>query len=407
MEEKGKEKKYFGLSKNAFVFGFVSMLNDFSSEITVRTLPLFLSNVLGVKTSIIGLIEGIADTTATLLKIFSGYISDKIGKRKKLVTIGFTLSSLSKPLLYFANSWLMVLIIRFMDRVGKGIRSSPKDALIAESSSKADRGKSFGFNRAADPMGAVLGLIMASALLYMTSKGVGLLTADTYRKLVLISTIPALGSVFLIVFFIKDINKPSSKNATMPSFNIREFDKSFISFLIILLIFTLGNSSDAFLLLKAQNSGMTVLNIFIMLAIFNFVTSVFSLISGKLSDKIGRSKLIITGWVVYSVIYLGFAFAQSTSHVFILYVLYGIYYGCTDGVAKAFIADIVPANKRGTAYGLYNGAIGIMAFPASFLAGLMWQYIGMSSTFIFGSVLAVLASFLMVKLTRKGYDIQE
>ncbi|WP_322412895.1 MFS transporter, partial [Clostridium perfringens] len=196
------------------------MLNDFSSEITVRTLPLFLANVLGVKTSIIGLIEGIADTTATLLKIFSGYISDKIGKRKNLVTIGYGLSTLSKPLLYFANSWFFVLIIRFMDRVGKGIRTSPKDALISESSSKINRGKSFGFNRAADQLGAVLGLLGASLLLYLTSKGIGTMTANIYKKLVFISTIPALFSVLLIILFIKDVKKPEGKSTIMPSFRL-------------------------------------------------------------------------------------------------------------------------------------------------------------------------------------------
>jgi MFS family permease len=401
------EKKYFGLSKNAFVFGFVSLLNDFSSEITIRTLPLFLSSVLGVKTSIIGLIEGVADTTATLLKIFSGYISDKIGKRKKLVTIGYGLSALSKPLLYFASSWAWVLVIRFMDRVGKGIRTSPKDALIAESSSKEDRGKAFGFNRAADPFGAVLGLMVAAVLIYMTDKGIRTMTASMYKKLVLISTIPALASVLLIALFIKDVKKPEGRRSAIPSFNLKEFDETFINFLIILLIFTLGNSSDAFLILRAQNLGMSVINIFIMLAIFNFVTSAFSLISGKLSDKVGRSKLIVTGWIVYALIYLGFAFAKNTSHVFVLYVLYGIYYGCTDGVAKAFIADIVPSNKRGTAYGLYNGAIGLMAFPASFVAGLIWQYMNISATFIFGSLLAIIASVMMINLTKKGFKVQE
>lgn len=285
-----KDKKYLGLSKNNFAFGFVSMLNDFSSEITVRTLPLFLANVLGVKTAIIGLIEGIADTTATLLKIFSGYISGKIGKRKKLVTIGFGLSALSKPLLCFANSWVYVLIIRFLDRVGKGIRTSPKDALISELSSKEDRGKSFGFNRAADPLGAVLGLLGAALLLYMTSKGIGSMTVGIYKKLVLISTIPALCSVLLIVLFIRDIKKPEGKSAIMPSFRLKDFDKTFIYFLVILLIFTLGNSSDAFLVLRAQSLGMSIFYIFIMLTLFNFVASVVSLISGKLSDKFGRNR---------------------------------------------------------------------------------------------------------------------
>ena len=299
-----KEKKYLGLSKNAFVFGFVSMLNDFSSEITVRTLPLFLANVLGVKTSIIGLIEGIADTTATLLKIFSGYISDKVGKRKHLVAIGFGLSALFKPLLYFANSWFFVLIIRFMDRVGKGIRTSPKDALIAESSSKKDRGKSFGFNRAADPLGAVLGLLGAALLLYLTSRGIGTMTDSIYRKLVLVSTIPALCSVLLIILFIKDIKKSEGRSALIPSFRLKDFDKAFIKFLVILLIFTLGNSSDAFLVLKAQTLGMSIFYIFIMLSIFNFVTSVVSFMSGSLSDKFGRKKLIIVGWIVYALIYL-------------------------------------------------------------------------------------------------------
>jgi MFS family permease len=398
MPEPPRPKRFFGLSRNVFVFGFVSLLNDLSSEITIRTLPLFLANVLGVKTSIIGLIEGIADSTSTLLKMVSGWLSDKFQKRKPLVLAGYALSSFSKPLFYFAMTWPFVLLLRFLDRVGKGIRTSPRDALIADSTDLEHQGRAFGYNRAMDPVGAVFGLLAAAAFVTLAGLGTAVLTRSTYQTLVLIAAVPASISVLLIIFFIKD-QPPQTVKHDRPRLSLKGFDRRFKIFLAINVVFTLGNSSDAFLILRSQQLGLSLIEIFIMLAMFNLTTSLVSFPAGVLSDKIGRHKVIIAGWLIYGLIYLGFAVARSGWQVWVLFTLYGFYYGATEGVAKALVADVVPhSDKRGTAYGLYNAAVGVSAFPASLIAGVLWQSIGPAAPFLFGSVLALGAMVAMTVL---------
>ncbi|MHB0886487.1 MAG: MFS transporter [Bacillota bacterium] len=398
MEQKPDERRFFGLGQNVFVFGFVSLLNDLSSEITVRTLPLFLADVLGVKTGIIGLIEGVADSTATILKIFSGWFSDKVGKRKPLALGGFSLSALSKPLLYFAASWPFVLVMRFLDRVGKGIRTSPKDALIADSTHKGNMGRAFGYSRAMDPLGGVIALLLAASVVTFGHQGMVAMTRPTYQTLVLIAVVPALLSVALIALFVQDVT-PTTKRA-VPKLSLAGFDTRFRSFLGIIIVFTLGNSSDAFLVLRAQQLGLSLVQIFLMLAAFNVITSASSVPAGVLSDKFGRQKVIIGGWLLYGLIYLGFAFARAGWQVWMLYALYGLYYGLTDGVGKALVADVVPSEKRGTAYGLYNAAVGVSALPASLIAGVLWQKINPSAPFAFGAVLAIGATLAMAVLVR-------
>ncbi len=400
------QKNFFGLSQNVFVFGFVSMLNDLSSEITVRTLPLFLANVLGVKTSIIGLIEGVADSTATLLKLFSGWISDKLGTRKPLVTGGYGLSALSKPFLYLAATWPAVLVIRFLDRVGKGVRTSPRDALIADSTKKSELGKAFGYSRAMDPLGAVVGLLIAALLVYFGHRGMVNMTRGTFQTLVLISIVPAFIALALIIFFVKDL-KPGEgvdgevkAKAKAPSLSMRGLDSRFKTFLGIMILFTLGNSSDAFLILRAQNLGLSIVEIFVMLALFNLLTTVVAYPAGVLSDRFGRVRVIIVGWLVYALIYLGFGFASAGWQVWLLYVLYGIYYGATEGVEKALVADVVSSEKRGTAYGLYSAAVGLSALPASLIAGILWQKLGPASPFIFGAALSFMAMIALMAFVR-------
>ncbi len=392
------EKKIFGLSRNVFVFGFVSLLNDFSSEITVRILPLFLSNVLGVKTAVIGLIEGIADSTATLLKMFSGWFSDKVGRRKPLVFAGYALSSLSKPLFFFANSWPFVLVLRFLDRVGKGIRTSPKDALIADSTDERNQGRAFGYSRTMDPLGAVLGLLTAAGLIALGGAAVKIMTRGAFRQLVLLSAIPAIVGVVLVAVLIRDKGRPTGTRA-FPSLSLKGYDGRFRAFLGIMVLFTLGNSSDAFLILRSQQLGLSLVQILLMLAMFNLVTTLVSYPAGVLSDRIGRPKVIIAGWLVYGLIYLGFAFADRSWQVWTLYTVYGAYYGATEGVARALVADVVKeSGKRGTAYGLYNAAVGISALPASFVAGLLWQKIGPAAPFLFGAALSLLAAVALAFL---------
>jgi MFS family permease len=384
--------RIWGLPKNVFFLGFVSLFTDFSSEVAIRSLPLFLSNVLGVKASIIGLIEGIADSTATLLRLLSGWISDKIGKRKVLVTLGYGLSSFVKPFLYFATSWPYVLTIRFLDRVGKGIRTSPRDALIADSCLGEERGRAFGFNKAMDPLGAVAGLVGAALLVYYSQGGMINLTRATYQNLVLLAIIPGFISFFLLLTLVNDVAHATPKAAEAKAGSeASRFDSNFKRYLAVMVFFTLGNSSDAFLMLRAQNLGMAIGEIFALLAAFNLVSSLFSYPAGRLSDKVGRKTLISIGWLIYAGVYLGFALATNTIHIWMLYIVYGVYEGLTAGVEKAFVADLVPPEVRGTAYGLFNTAIGFSALPSSLIAGILWQEIGPAAPFVFGAILAFMA----------------
>lgn len=389
-----------GLDRNVKVLGLVSLLNDLSSEVTVRTLPLFLANVLGVGTAIIGLIEGVAETTATLLKIVSGYLSDRLGRKKTLTLWGYGLSGFTKPLLYFADTWGLVLAVRFADRVGKGIRSAPRDALIAEVTPQAQRGRAFGFNRAMDKLGAVIGLVLAAWVLSIMQSD-GALTRSGYQALVLLAVIPGIATVFILAAGVREPASSQANAAGGLGINIlvwKNLDSRFKFFLAIVVLFTLGNSSDAFLMLRAQTVGFSTMKIFLLVAAFSLTISISSLPAGILSDRLGRSELIIAAWLMYSLIYLGFAIATAAWHVAVLYILYGFYYGAFQGAASALVADLVPSDRRGTAYGLFNAAIGVAAFPASLIAGLLWQWFSPSAPFYFGAALAFLAVCLLLRI---------
>ncbi len=372
---------------------------DISSEMVINILPLFLSNVLGVKTNIIGVIEGVAEATASILKVFSGWISDKLRGRKWIAVAGYAISALSKPFFYIANSWGVVAGVRWADRLGKGIRTAPRDALVADSIKPEQRGLAFGFHRAADTGGAVIGLLIATLAVWLAQSSSQQLGANTFRTVVLISLVPAFLAVLSLALGAVDIKK--KEEVAIPKITLKGLGKPFLTFLLIVGLFDLGNSSDAFLVLRAQERGMNVIGILIMLATFNLVYTLISTPAGSLSDRIGRRKVIIGGWLVYGFIYLGFALAQQPWHIWVLYMTYGLYYGMAYGTAKAMVADLVPAAVRGTAYGTYNAVLGIIDFPASLIAGLLWQGVGAwegfgpSAPFLFGGILAFLAAILM------------
>lgn len=382
------------LPRNVWAVGLTSFFMDVSSEMVLNLLSLFLSNVLGVKTNVIGLIEGIAEATASFLKLFSGWFSDKLGKRKWLAVLGYGLSAISKPFFYNAGSWELIAGVRWIDRVGKGIRTAPRDALVADSVTRETRGLAFGFHRAMDTAGALLGILIAVFVVWLTQRNALGLSRATFQTVVLVSLLPAFLAVISLVVGAKDV--PVHEKRTAPKFSLRGMGKPFLVFLAIVGIFTLGNSSDAFLILRAQDLGITVTGILLMLVMFNLIYSLISTPAGSLSDRIGRRRLIIGGWLVYAIIYLGFAFAQSAWQVWVLYVIYGLYYGMAYGSANALVADLVPDNLRGTAYGTYNAIIGLLAFPASFIAGSLWQGFGPSAPFLFGGTLSLLAAFLMM-----------
>jgi len=373
-----------------------SFLTDVSSEMLTNLIPLFLYNVLGVQTSIIGLIDGIAEFTASWVKIFSGSLSDRLGKRKNLTVAGYALSTLAKPFLFFATSWEWVLGVRFSDRFGKGIRTAPRDALLADSTQADQRGLSFGLHRAGDTAGAFTGLGIAALIIWLTQSGAARLERHTFQIIVLASIIPAVLAVLVLWFGVKEIAAARKDKVALPSFSLKSFDRRFKAFLVVIILFTLGNSSDSFIVLRGQDRGLNVLQIVGMLMTFNAIYALLAGPMGSLSDRIGRRWLMLAGWTVYGLAYLGFALSHTGVAIWLLFGIYGVYYALTEGVAKALVADIVSADLRGTAYGLFNAAIGLSALPASAIAGLLWQFVNPAAPFLFGACLALLAGFLLV-----------
>ena len=388
------------LHPNIWAVSLTSFFMDISSEMVLNILPLFLSSVLGVKTNIIGIIEGVAEATSSILKIFSGWLSDKLRSRKWLAVAGYGISALAKPFFYLASSWEAIGAIRWADRVGKGVRTAPRDALVADTVKPEQRGLAFGLHRAADTAGAMLGILIAALVVWKVQAAGSSLQESTFRTIVLISIIPAVLAVISLAVMTRE-KKPEGV-AVAPKISFKGLGKNFMFFMIIVGIFDLGNSSDAFLVLRAQERGMSTLHILIMLAVFNLVYTLVSTPAGMISDKIGRKKLIVGGWTMYALIYLGFALAQNVTHIWMLYVAYGLYYGMAYGTAKAMLSDLVPKDLRGTAFGTYNAVLGILDFPASLIAGLLWSGVGgwkgfgPSAPFFFGAILATIAIVLML-----------
>lgn len=386
-------KKILGLDLNVFWLGVVSLLTDVSSEMIFTLVPLFLANVLGAAPVVIGLVGGISESTDAIFRIVSGWVSDRFRKRKALTVIGYGLSTLVKPLMYFAGNWGFVTAIRFGDRAGKGIRSSPRDALIASYLAPHERGRGFGFHRAMDSTGAVLGLGAAAYIIYHLQGGSLGITLETYRMLVLVGSIPAVIAVVTLVTLVRE--KRTAESFDQPKIFLRPkgvFSRRFKIFLVIMAIFTLGKSSDFFMILRAQDLGSPVLFVTLMLVLFNITYALTSMPAGTLSDRLGRRKVIALGWGVYALIYLGLALSTDLWQIWVLFAGYGIYYGITEGVARAFVADLVPEPQRGTAYGLYYGVVGLTLLPASVIGGWLWQTIAPAATFYFGGALALVAT---------------
>jgi MFS family permease len=374
------------------VLAAVSLLTDASSEIIYPLLPIFLTTVLGTSAAAVGAIEGAAETTSALLKLASGWWSDRASRRKPLVVAGYALASLARPLVAIAQSAGQVLAIRLTDRVGKGIRGSPRDALIAESVDPSIRGRAFGFHRAADHAGAVIGPLIAFALLRWEQLPL--------RTVFLFAALPGVLSVIVLVMGVRETPRDmraasATKKAAMPSLGA-PLGRAFWTFLISVLLFTLGNSTDAFLILRANQLGVSVALVPILWAALHVVKSAASVPGGALSDRFGRKPLILAGWAVYAVVYLGFGKATETWHAWALFLAYGMFFGLTEGTQAALIADLVGSARRGTAYGWYYLAVGVGALPASVLFGLMWDRVSARAAFDLGAALAFAAALVLL-----------
>lgn len=397
-------RRYRKLPRNVFAIGFVSLLNDASSEIIYPLLPVFLSLTLGASPSAIGLIEGAAESVSSLLKLFAGFFSDRLGKRKVLVVFGYSVANFVRPLLAFATNWYQVLAIRLTDRVGKGIRTAPRDAMIADAVPVDQRGLAFGFHRAMDHAGAVVGPLICYLLVLLFAANRSVPATSDFTRIFLVASVPALAAVLVAAFFMRETphRAVSSEGSGSPRlrFSLRGFDGNFKRFLFIVALFTLSNSSDAFLLLRARTTGVAFVSIPLLWAALHASKVLSSLFGGDLSDRLGRRRLIVSGWVLYAAVYAGFAFVREEISVWILFLIYGIFFGLTEGVEKALVADLVRPEQRGTAYGLYNLAFSITVFPASLLMGALWTWRGAATAFLVSAAIGLSAALLLLTLVR-------
>lgn len=391
-DNKKEQHKIFGMDRNVFFVGLTSFLTDTTTKMVYSVLPLFLRSMGASKTEI-SLIEGVAESTASVLKSLSGWWSDKIGRNKPFMIIGYGITALLSPLFAFAATPFHVLAIRFTERVGKGIRTAPRDSLVAGSSEKNDNaGLNFGFHKAMDNSGAIVGPLLAFAVLWFFP--------GDYRKVFLIGAIPAFLGVLSIIFFVKEAKR--SKTEKLGKLAFSDFSKDYYIFLFIVFIFTLGNSTDALLLIKASDVGISDAFIPIIYMIFNSVSVLFAVPLGKLSDKIGRKRIIIAGYVMFALIYFGFGKATTPLAVTLLFACYGLYSAATDGIQKALVSDIIGKEKRGTGLGVYNAILGMTLLPASYIAGLLYDNVNNRAPFYFGATTATVSAILMLLFYRSG-----
>lgn len=420
--------RYRQLPRNVVVIGLISLLNDASSEIIYPLLPLFLALTLGATPAAIGLIEGAAESISSLLKLFAGYFSDRLERRKPLIVFGYALAVVTRPLLALANSWTQVLALRLADRTGKGIRTAPRDALIADAARPEQRGLAFGFHRAMDHVGAIIGPVIAYVVLSFAAANQNNLTTGDYRKLFIAASIPALLSVLVAAFALKETRRnfvgarmkakdenitsqpsslPASTKTSPPKLTLRGFDVNFKRFLFLVALFTLSNSSDAFLLLRARQAGIAEMTTLLLWSALHGIKVFSSLIGGDLSDRLGRKTLIASGWLLYAAVYAGFAFVSTPLGAWTLFIIYGVYFGLTEGVEKALVADLVRPEQRGTAFGLYNLAFGITVLPASLLMGALWSWRGAAFAFLVSAALSIIATVSLILIVRAKNEVSE
>jgi MFS family permease len=393
----GRAAAWRRLPSTVIALGTVSFLTDLSSEMIYPLLPLFLASVLGAGAVALGAIEGVAESTAALLKVFSGIWTDRTGKRKRLIVAGYSLAGAARPLIGLATAWFMVLALRFVDRIGKGLRTSPRDALLADVTAPSRRGEAFGFHRAMDHAGAVVGPLVAAALLRW---------ADVpLRHVFLLAAIPAALVVVILLGAVHEPKRVAQEDGVRGHFG--DLGRDFRLLLLAVFVFTLGNSTDAFLLLRLSEAGVGAHWIAVLWSAHHVVKMFCTYAGGRFSDRFGRRQLVLCGWLLYAATYVAFGVASSPGTLVVVFLVYGVYFGLTEPVERAWVADLVPARVRGTAFGFYNGAVGLAALPASLLFGVLWQMFGSATAFLVGAALAVAASGCLFFLPSTGTAVGE
>ena len=392
------------LPRAVWLLGWVSLATDSASEAVYPLLPFFLTRLLGAGAISLGVIEGVAEAVNSALKIASGRIADRSRAKRPLVLIGYGVSSLARPFMAIAHTWTHVLTVRVIDRFGKGVRGAPRDAMLATWATPDTRGKIYGFHRAMDHAGAVVGPTVASMFLFFYP--------DHYRTLFALTIIPGAIAVALILLVPERDEKSANDqqlttngpatNDQQPTTNDQRLPSDFTRFMIVLAIFTLGNSSDAFLLLKLTDAAGSAKLVPLMWAALHIIKATVSVAGGSWSDRIGRRAVIALGWGVYTLVYVGFAASTTLAALFSWFLFYGFYFGLTEGTERALVADIAPAPRRGFAFGIYNAVQGLGALAASVLFGIVWTAYGTAAAFGLGAALAILATTLLVVTVRVG-----
>lgn len=394
--------------RNLRAVSLTSFLTDVSSEMVMHLLPLYLAGTLGVRVSVVGLVEGVATSLASLVKVFSGRLSDRLGSRKGLAVVGYGLSAAAKPFFLVAQSWGAVAAVRWTERLGKGVRTAPRDALLADSVAVGRRGLAFGLHRAADTAGAVVGLGVAWWLVSRAQGGAVVLDAGVFRQVVLWSLAPALVGVMVLALLARDPPAVRRAVAARPRLGVRGLGRPFATFLAIVALFELGNSSEAFIVLRASERGMSVATVLAVLLLMNVTYAAVSSPAGALSDRWGRRRILVAGWLVYAAVYLGLARAEEASDLWLLAAVYGVYNGLTVGTARALVADLVPAELRGTAFGTLAAVTGLLDLPAAVIAGVLWHGVGAwhgfgpPAPFLLGAATALLAAAALAGWSPSG-----
>lgn len=388
-------KIFKGLNKNVVVLSVTSFFTDISSEMLYPIIPVFLTSVLGAPMSVVGLIEGIAESAASILKAFSGWFSDLFRKRQPFITLGYFLSAMGKLAIFFAQTWPIVLVARFIDRFGKGVRTSPRDAMLADSVDSAYRGKAFGFHRGLDTLGACLGPLLAILFLSVLK--------ENLRSIFLIAFVPAIISVIVLILFLKErpvqVRHSPPDGGILPSrWDLKAFSPLFRRFLLISSVFAIGNSSDAFLIMRSKDIGLSISMVILAYVVYNISYSALSMPFGMLSDRVDKKWVIIGGYVIFALVYFGFGLYANPATIWPLFFVYGFYMAMTDGVSKAYISGMVESDSRATAIGIYYCITGILTLLASVVAGLLWTYVTVSAPFLYGAILALVSALLCVFL---------